>query len=270
MIDLIARAGACDVAAAEDIYSRWLDKARVEDGISIPGVGELNHRYFRLDSQLDAVLNPLGHDPLPLKRRYSRLPLYLGIALFCTAAVGYGIWQYGEWMRLPFMGDSEKQEVLPVAEVVSSVPARTGSETPEAAGGDAESGAIGSEPVAESRPVETLPDDETVGVGTPSEGATGADNADLDADHEAPVPEVAWMIPGRTYVVWGVYSTEENARRAVAEVRDRLSDTNFRIYFFGKKWMVSVFESDSAAECRDFMRNAGAGLKEVWPYTKKR
>lgn len=68
VIDLIARAGACDVAAAEDIYSRWLDKARVEDGISIPGVGELNHRYFRLDSQLDAVLNPLGHDPLPLKR----------------------------------------------------------------------------------------------------------------------------------------------------------------------------------------------------------
>ena len=59
VIDLIARAGACDVAAAEDIYSRWLDKARVEDGISIPGVGELNHRYFRLDSQLDAVLNPL-------------------------------------------------------------------------------------------------------------------------------------------------------------------------------------------------------------------
>lgn len=113
VIDLIARAGACDVAAAEDIYSRWLDKARVEDGISIPGVGELNHRYFRLDSQLDAVLNPLGHDPLPLKRRYSRLPLYLGIALFCTAAVGYGIWQYGEWMRLPFVGDSEKQEVLP-------------------------------------------------------------------------------------------------------------------------------------------------------------
>ena len=122
VIDLIARAGACDVAAAEDIYSRWLDKARVEDGISIPGVGELNHRYFRLDPQLDAVLNPLGHDPLPLKRRYSRLPLYLGIALLCTAAVGYGIWQYGEWMRLPFVGDSEKQEVLPVAEVVSSVP----------------------------------------------------------------------------------------------------------------------------------------------------
>ena len=84
VIDLIARAGACDVAAAEDIYSRWLDKARVEDGISIPGVGELNHRYFRLDSQLDAVLNPLGHDPLPLKRRYSRLPLYLGIALFLS------------------------------------------------------------------------------------------------------------------------------------------------------------------------------------------
>lgn len=94
----------------------------------LSGVGELNHRYFRLDPQLDAVLNPLGHDPLPLKRRYSRLPLYLGIALFCTAAVGYGIWQYGEWMRLPFVGDSEKQEVLPVAEVVSSVPARTGSE----------------------------------------------------------------------------------------------------------------------------------------------
>ncbi len=31
VIDLIARAGACDVAAAEDIYSRWLDKARVDE-----------------------------------------------------------------------------------------------------------------------------------------------------------------------------------------------------------------------------------------------
>ena len=111
---------------------------------------------------------------------------------------------------------------------------------------------------------------QAAGVETLSEGATGAGRADLDADYEAPVPEVARMIPGRTYVVWGVYSTEENARRAVAEARARLSDTNFRIYFFGKKWMVSVFESDSAAECRDFMRNAGAGLKEVWPYTKKR
>ena len=110
--------------------------------------GELNHRYFRLDSQLDAVLNPSGHDPLPLKRRYSRLPLYLGIALFCTAAVGYGIWQYGEWMRLPFVGDSEKAGGPSVAEVVSSVLARTGSGTPEATGGDAESGAIDSEPVA--------------------------------------------------------------------------------------------------------------------------
>ena len=78
------------------------------------------------------------------------------------------------------------------------------------------------------------------------------------------------MNPGRTYVVWGVYSTEENARRAVAEVRDRLSDTNFRIYFFGKKWMVSVFERASAAEFRHFMRNSGACLKEAWPYTKKR
>ena len=95
VIDLIARAGACDVAAAEDIYSRWLDKARVEDGISIPGVGELNHRYFRLDPQLDAVLNPLGHDPLPLKRRYSRLPLYLGIALLCTAVTASGSTESG-------------------------------------------------------------------------------------------------------------------------------------------------------------------------------
>ncbi len=96
VIDLIARAGLAMLLRPKISIRRWLDKARVEDGISIPGVGELNHRYFRLDSQLDAVLNPLGHDPLPLKRRYSRLPLYLGIALFCTAAVGYGIWQYGE------------------------------------------------------------------------------------------------------------------------------------------------------------------------------
>ncbi|MFR9129444.1 MAG: hypothetical protein ACLVJK_06170 [Alistipes putredinis] len=140
VIDLIARAGACDVAAAEDIYSRWLDKARVEDGISIPGVGELNHRYFRLDSQLDAVLNPLGHDPLPLKRRYSRLPFIWGSPCFVRRLSVTESGSTESRCGLPFVGDSEKQEVLPAAEVVSSVPARTGSGTPEATGGDAESG----------------------------------------------------------------------------------------------------------------------------------
>ena len=131
VIDLIARAGACDVAAAEDIYSRWLDKARVEDGISIPGVGELNHRYFRLDSQLDAVLNPLGHDPLPLKTPIFPATPLSGDRLVLYGAVGYGIWQYGEWMRLPFVGDSEKQEVLPVAEVVHPSRQEPGAELPK-------------------------------------------------------------------------------------------------------------------------------------------
>ena len=174
-------------------------------------------------------------------------------------------------MRLPFVGDSEKQEVLPVAEVVSSVPARTGSGTPEATGGDAESGAIDSEPVAESRPVETSQDDEAAGVETLSEGATGAGRADLDADYEAPVPEVARMIPGRTYVVWGVYSTEENwPGEPSPKPGARLSDTKLPDLLFREEVDGFRFESDSAAECRDFMRNAGAGLKEVWPYTKKR
>ena len=172
-------------------------------------------------------------------------------------------------MRLPFVGDSEKQEVLPVAEVVSSVPARTGSGTPEATGGDAESGAIDSEPVAESRPVETSQDDEAAGVETLSEGATGAGRADLarlrSAGSRGRQDDSRQNVCGLGRLQHRGECPASRRRSPGPPVGHKLPDL-----LFGKKWMVSVFESDSAAECRDFMRNAGAGLKEVWPYTKKR
>lgn len=264
VIDLIAQAGACDVAAAEDIYSRWLDKVRVDDGVSIPGVGTLNHRYFRLDPQLDAVLNPLGHVPLSLKRRRSRMPLYLGVALLCTAAVGYGIWQYGEWMRVPFGSDSEKQTIELAAETIAPASA------------DVEDQITESEVIAgEAQPTESTPSAENkTGESVVAETSSNTDIAPKplgsDSQTQDVLSEVARMSPGRTYVVWGVYSTEANARRAIAEARGRLPQIAFRIYYFGEKWMVSVFESDSAEECRTYMNNAGSGLQGLWPYTKKR
>ncbi|MDE5706778.1 MAG: hypothetical protein K2H69_01165, partial [Alistipes sp.] len=72
-----------------------------------------------------------------------------------------------------------------------------------------------------------------------------------------------------TYVVWGVYTTEENARRAVAEHRRERPDLSYRIYRFGPKWMISLFESDAPEECRAYLNGPGRALEGLWSYTKK-
>lgn len=98
VIDPIARAGACDVAAAEDIYSGGSTKPGWRTESPFPGSGEPQSPLFparsatlRCRSQSSRTRSAAAETPI------SRLPLYLGIALLCTAAVGYGIWQYGEW-----------------------------------------------------------------------------------------------------------------------------------------------------------------------------
>ena len=94
----------------------------------------------------------------------------------------------------------------------------------------------------------------------------------------APVEEVATPEPtaiGRmtsdvSYVVVGVFSTEENARKYIEQMARRNPEIACRVYAFqGSKFMVSGFESTDGAEASAFIRDHRAALPDLWVYKRK-
>ncbi len=77
---------------------------------------------------------------------------------------------------------------------------------------------------------------------------------------------VMTMTPGRYYVVLGVFSTVENAERAVAETARKEEALRCGIYRFGAKWMVSPFESADAEACTLFRRAPRELCPDLWTY----
>ena len=73
------------------------------------------------------------------------------------------------------------------------------------------------------------------------------------------------MTPGRHYVVGGVFSTPENAAKAVREIESQGS-VRCMIYYFNNKLMVSPFESDDPAACRRFLRTHRDRWPDNWTY----
>ena len=94
----------------------------------------------------------------------------------------------------------------------------------------------------------------------------------------APVEEVVTPAPtaigqmtsGVSYVVVGVFSTEENARKYIEQMARRNPEVECRVYAFqGSKFMVSGFESTDGAEASAFIRNHRATLLDLWVYKRK-
>ena len=113
------------------------------------------------------------------------------------------------------------------------------------------------------------------------ESAAQAGSAVPETSAAAPEPETAEthraeeqgapmaLLSGRHYVVLGVFSTEENARRAVRETAGKESAFRCRIYRFGEKFMVSPFSSDDAGVCAQFIRAQGGRFPDMWTYTAR-
>lgn len=90
---------------------------------------------------------------------------------------------------------------------------------------------------------------------------------------EVVVPEPTAMgriTSGVSYVVVGVFSTEENARKYIEQMARRNPEIVCRVYAFqGSKFMVSGFESTDGAEASAFIRDHRAALPDLWVYKRK-
>ncbi|MBO5983806.1 MAG: SPOR domain-containing protein [Rikenellaceae bacterium] len=71
------------------------------------------------------------------------------------------------------------------------------------------------------------------------------------------------------YVVMGVFSSEQNAQRAVEQLRSNIKDAAAEVRPFGDKYMVTAFGSDKREECNVFVRSYHDIYPDLWIYNKK-
>lgn len=222
------------------------------DLLTVEGVGELKFKNFIPDEAFDLRLNPQGREPVRVRvqRRFD-WPLWVGIAAIGIAAV------YGGREFLLLYPEA------PEAAAVTEIPAASDSfgtvEAPDAL-------------------VEAPPTERSV-AGSPlrrrgarlrgfrSRCSPEPETAETHPAQEQDAPTA--LLSGRHYVVLGVFSTEENARRAVRETEARESALRCRIYRFGGKFMVSPFSSDDAGACAQFIRVQDGRFPDMWTYTAR-
>ncbi len=231
LVAMIAEAAGCSEAQADEVYRRWLTAKRETGPFVIEGVGRIDGERFAMDAELDTILNPHGHEPVAVRRRsHWDVALWVvAVLVVCLAAGCY-------WMVVRDDGAVGNRVEPSVAEQAAVEPA---GQTP------AEADSLAA-PVAASPAVEQP---------KPAVDAT--------------VMPVGRSTSGRSYVVLGIFSSERNARSAIADAQAKADDLTLGLYSYSDKLMVSVYESDDAADAQRFINAHGGVFDGLWVYRKK-
>lgn len=237
--EIVAVAG-CSVEQAADIYQRWSAKTREGSNIKIGGVGILNHKSFVMESEFASAINPKGVKTIVIRRR-SNTWLYAICAVCVLVALGFcGYMMFGGKQTIDAM------RIEPIAKVVEQ-PAAT----------DAVAHGVEDET--------TTPTDSTNSAGGNAVASTNASTqpaqpaetvTNSGADYEY-------------YVVMGIFSTEENAQRAIAQAESRIKDVSCKVLPFKDKFMVTLFGSDKIGDCNAFANSYRDIYADLWVYKKK-
>lgn len=284
LVDCIAEAAKCDEQTARGVYDRWIARAFVQDELIVVGIGTLKFKHFTPTAEFDARLNPQGREPVRVKpvRRFDWV-LWFGIAAIVGVLGFVTFW----WLCERTV--SMNPELGPAAHTHVVVPAESADTEVTATVPDGEVAEVPSDPVsADSGAVARS----TAGdvVGTDSVGAAGTaaaedaseaavgnaaaagntgDSGSVGRAASATAEHPAALVSGRKYVVLGVFSTPENAARAVESVGAKNGAMRCGIYRFGGKLMVSPFESDDADACTLFIRAHAGEFPDMWTYTAR-
>ncbi len=249
----LVKAAGCTNEQAEDIYSRWLAQTWQQGVLTLEGIGVLKEKSFVLDPDFESRLNPQGRQPILLRRRRHGFDwtMALGlVAIVAAVAIGwFGYRQLSGSMRMPW----EKE---PAATTTTT--AVTTEQTTDAAPAAAETTTT-AHPATQAATTSQTSGTQT--QSTPAAAAQGAVPTSPTAE-----PSIERMTSGHYYVVMGVFSTPENARRAVREAAKRDASVACRIYYFGQKWMVSPFTAADAAEADAFRKRNAATFADMWVY----
>lgn len=241
--EIVAVAG-CSSEQAADIYQRWSAKTREGSNIKIGGVGVLNHKSFVMESDFASAINPKGVKTIVIRRR-SNTWLYALCAVCVLVALGFlGYIMFG----------GEQKPAVKRAESIAQAEAQPAVEQSAA------------EPAVAEGQVNTT--DNTTAAATTA--ATTATSSDTLTQTTQPADTAATTSADyEYYVVMGIFSTEENAQRAIEQAESRIKDLNCKVLPFKDKFMVTLFGSDKIGDCNSFANSYRDIYADLWVYRKK-
>ncbi|WP_337492146.1 hypothetical protein [Alistipes finegoldii] len=291
----ISGAVQCDAAEAQDVYDRWLARTLENGVLTIEGVGVLKLKHFTPDAAFDRRLNPQGREPVRIKpARKFDWALWIGIAAILVAFSFGGY----EFLKLYDEGPEEIAQTTGIpgpdtnagaatADSSAAIPAASdsGATTGSAASASSADAAKAAGTTADTASgtnaeMRSEPAASGANAGTAASSVGGQGNAPAGQKDIAPAkrPETrsagtadapASLVSGRRYVVLGVFSTPENAARAVDAAAEKDPSVRCGIYRFGTKFMVSPFESADTEACALFVRNYSDRFPGLWTYTAR-
>ena len=228
--EIVSIAG-CEEAQAQDIYERWLMKTRVDNKLTIEGVGVLTDKTFAVDSALGKAINPQGVKTLVIRRKKSGAWIYAVCAVSVICALGF--LAYILWGDKVGLSAVKKDVVAEQTEVITAM--------------------------------ENVPADSLAKAGEGTEVA--AQSAETVKEQVAEVAVVAKEYA--YYVVMGIFSTQENADRAVEQVKKKIEDPQCRILPFKDKFMVTIYGSDTVGDCNAYAKSYHDIYPDLWVYARK-
>lgn len=242
LLDMLISVAGCTREEGEEAYRRWLRRIKQGHSIVIEGVGRIEEDFFKPSDELEQLLNPVASAPLTIKRRRSWRGVWITLAAVAVIGVAGAAWWYVQMRPTSTPAvvaqkvEKPKTEMVEVAEKADSV-------------------------VAEQVAPEVAP--EVAPVQKESAPAPAPASASVST-------EIGEMTSGMSYVVMGVFSTEENARKYVTQLAKRAPEIGCRIYRFqGAKFMVSGFESADGAAATTFIREHRTQFPDLWAYKRK-
>lgn len=246
LLDMLISAAGCTREEGEEAYRRWLRRIKQGHSIVIEGVGRIEEDFFKPSDELEQLLNPVASALITIKRRRSWRGVWITLAAVAVIGVAGAAWWYVQMQPTSTPAvvaqkvEKPKTEVVEIAEKVDSV-------------------------VAEQVATEVVPEV------APEVAPVQKESAPASAPASASVStEVGEMTSGMSYVVMGVFSTEENARKYVTQLAKRAPEIGCRIYRFqGAKFMVSGFESADGAAATTFIREHRTQFPDLWAYKRK-
>ncbi|MFR9602244.1 MAG: hypothetical protein SNG02_00040 [Rikenellaceae bacterium] len=236
MINVLMRVGSCGQAAAADIYSRWLDRVLTPTGAEIAGVGVIKNSSFTIDQQLDVMINPEEYKKMKLIKRTGRW-IWIAVSIVCCVFVGLVANYATQW----YLSSKDRKPQVQTAEMVAPQRAEVA---------EAEELPVGDQ---STQPAEVDPS-----VSTEQQGEIFA-----TLGPKAPT----WKVDknGRYRVVYGVFSTLDNATRAGQEAHKMGGEgTQITVRPFGAKYMVNLIESDDIEVCKAFIERNRAIFPDMW------
>lgn len=273
LVDMVAEAAGCDRQAAEEAYDRWLKRVKEGNTVNIDGVGRIANDFFTPSAEFDRRLNraPATEIKLPVRHHAARwlVPVAVVVVIGGAAALWFGY--YGRSMS----ADDEVRVTEQVAGNVAQVETPTSGRTPEtsvAEGADVQSSAVDSEHSAldnnsaESEDTETLSvADQTAVDKSAAAGVSASSGQPIEIEMSA----LTRTLHGRYYVVFGVFSTADNASRFIERTVTANPAVVCRAYLFSDgKILISGFESDERAAAETFMKENRAICPEMWIFSK--